>query len=51
MYITVIMKIKCLSIDEKTIELLDNFSKKHSLSRSATLRLIVNEFFLKKDRN
>jgi len=36
-------------IDDKTKELLDNFGEKHSISRSATIRLIVNDFFLEQE--
>ena len=37
----------CISIDEKTKKLLDEFSKNHSISRSASIRMIVNEYFIK----
>lgn len=37
----------CVYIDNKTRSLIDEYGKKHSISRSATLRLIVNDFFLK----
>ena len=37
----------CVSIDKKTINLLDKYSKDHSISRSASIRMIVNEYFLK----
>ena len=37
----------CVSIDEKTINLLDEFSRNHSISRSASIRMIVNDYFLK----
>ena len=32
-------------IDKQTRDLLDNFGKQFSLSRSASVRLIVNNFF------
>ena len=41
----------CISLDEKTKSLLDKYGEQHSLSRSAVLRMIVNDFFLKKDGN
>lgn len=43
------MKTTCLTIDDNTKKLIDEFGKKHSLSRSATIRLIINEFFLKQE--
>ena len=36
----------CIHLDDKTKELLDIYSKNHSISRSSTIKLIVNEFFL-----
>ena len=38
----------CISIDEKTKKLLDEYSKNHSISRSAGIRFIVNDFFLRR---
>jgi predicted transcriptional regulator len=37
----------CITLDEKTKELIDRFAKSHSLSRSAVIRLAVSEFFIK----
>ena len=39
----------CISIDEKTKNLLDEYSNNHSISRSASIRFIVNDFFFKKE--
>lgn len=36
-----------ISIDKKTINKLDDYGKKYSLSRSAVIRLVANDFFLK----
>ena len=36
-------------VDEKTKTLLDEYGTQHSLSRSAVLRMIVNDFFLKRE--
>jgi len=38
-----------INLDDKTTKKLDEFAEKHSLSRSAVIRLAVNEFFLKKE--
>lgn len=40
-------KIVSIILDDKTKNLLDEYGKKHAISRSATLRMIVNEFFKK----
>ena len=37
----------CVYLDSKTLELLDNFGNAHAISRSAAVRLITNDFFLK----
>ena len=37
----------CLYVDDKTINLLDQYKKIYNLSRSAALRIIVHDFFLK----
>jgi len=36
-----------ITIDNKTKTLVDSYAKDRSVSRSAAIRLIVNEFFLK----
>ncbi len=36
-----------LALDDKTLQLIDGYGKQHSISRSATIRLILNKFFLK----
>jgi len=36
-------------IDKETRDKLDNYGEKRALSRSAAIRLIVNEFFLNKE--
>lgn len=41
----------CLYLDETTKKKIDKYGEKRQLSRSAALRLIVNEFFLKKRGN
>lgn len=35
-----------ITLDKKTKNLVDKYGEEHSLSRSATIRLAVNEFFL-----
>jgi len=44
-----IKKTISVSLDNKTIGLLDKYAENHSLSRSAVIRLIVNCHFLKGD--
>lgn len=39
-----------ITIDYKTKELLDKYARMHAISRSATIRLITNDFFIKKER-
>lgn len=36
-----------VTLDKKTKELCDKYGKEHSISRSAVIRLAVNEFFIK----
>jgi len=36
-----------IAIDQKTKKLLDKYGENHSISRSAAIRTIVNEFFIK----
>jgi hypothetical protein len=38
-----------ITLDSQTKKLTDDFGEKHGLSRSAVIRLAVNEFFLKKE--
>ena len=38
-----------ITIDKKTKGLVDNYGQQHGLSRSAVIRLIVNDFFLKQE--
>jgi hypothetical protein len=40
-----------VTIDEKTKNLLDKYSQDHSISRSAVIRLVVNEFFIREERH
>ena len=42
-----VVEICSITLDEKTKALLDTYAKNHSISRSAVIRLAVNEFFLK----
>jgi len=37
----------CITLDTKTKNRISTFAKKHSISRSAAIRLIINEYFLK----
>jgi len=37
--------IVCITLDDKTKSLLDKYGEDHALSRSAVVRLVVNEFF------
>jgi len=37
----------CISIDDKTIKKLEKYGNDHSLSRSAVIRLAVNDFFIR----
>jgi hypothetical protein len=41
----------CVCLDEKTKSLLDNYGEKHSISRSAAMRFIVNSFFIREEGN
>jgi len=36
--------IKSINLDENTLKKCDEFGKKHALSRSAVIRLALNEF-------
>jgi metal-responsive CopG/Arc/MetJ family transcriptional regulator len=38
-----------ITIDKKTKEKIDGYGENHSLSRSAVIRLITSEFFIKKE--
>jgi hypothetical protein len=38
-----------ITIDAKTKQLLDIYGENHGLSRSATIRVIVNDFFLNQE--
>jgi len=38
-----------ITVDKNTKNLIDKFAKEHALSRSATFRMIVNDFFIKKE--
>ena len=38
-----------LALDDATLKNLDNYGQLHSISRSATIRLILTKFFLKED--
>lgn len=40
-------KPKSISLGDKEIKLIENYQKKFGLSRSAVIRLIINDFFLK----
>ena len=35
----------CITLDDRTKSRLDKFGKNYSISRSAVVRLIVNDFF------
>jgi len=37
-----------ITIDKKTKGLLDEYAENHVINRSATIRMILNEFFLKR---
>ena len=39
----------CVYTDERVLQPLDKYAKKHHISRSAAIRLIVSDFFLKKE--
>lgn len=39
----------CVALDEKTINKLSRYCKDHSISRSAVIRLAVNDFFIRLD--
>lgn len=41
----------CLYIDNKTKALLDGFANRHAISRSSTVRLILRDFFEKRELN
>jgi predicted transcriptional regulator len=38
-------KIVSITLDDKTKSRLDEYGKKHAISRSSALRMIVNDFF------
>jgi len=38
-------------LGKKTKEKIDRYAKEHDLSRSSTIKLMVNEFFLKREAN
>jgi len=38
----------CVYLDERTLTALNDFSKERNISRSASIRFIVAEYFLKK---
>jgi len=40
-----------VALDDKTKEKLDDYGEKYALSRSAVIRMIVNNFFLHQDGN
>jgi predicted transcriptional regulator len=40
-----IAEIVSITIDNATKEKLDQYARAHSISRSATIRLLLNEFF------
>ncbi len=49
MRIMTLVDITTITLDAKTKSLLDEYAHKHSISRSATIRLLVNEYFLKQE--
>ena len=44
---TIVKRNYCIVLDEKTREKIDKYAKNHALSRSAVIRLAVNDFFLR----
>ena len=38
-----------ITIDKKTKKKVDSYGEDHALSRSAVIRLIVNDFFIKQE--
>ena len=49
-YIKVIyMKTVCVNLDQRSLDLLRDYSKKETISRSAALRIIVKKFLLKEE--
>jgi len=44
-------KIITITIDNRTKSLVDKYALAHSISRSATIRLAVNEFFLHQEES
>lgn len=40
-------KIVAITLDNKTKSLVDNYATEHAISRSAAIRLALNEFFLR----
>ena len=41
----------CLYIDSRTKALLDDFAENHALSRSSTVRMILRDFFERRQSN
>jgi len=44
-----VVKICSIALDDKTKHKLDKYAQSHAISRSAAIRLVVNEFFLKQE--
>ena len=45
-----INKTRSLNIDDKTMQLIDIYREQHSLSKSAAIRSIINDFFLREGK-
>jgi len=44
------LKHSSVYLGDKTKRLVDNYAKEHDISRSATIKIAVNEFFMNKGR-
>ena len=44
-----VVKIYTITLDDKTKHKLDSYAQNHAISRSAAIRLAVNEYFLKQE--
>ncbi|MCK4995756.1 MAG: hypothetical protein KAR55_02610 [Thermoplasmatales archaeon] len=43
------MKQFCINLDEKTTSRIKKYAEEHGIPKSVVIRIIVNDFFLKKE--
>ena len=44
-----IMKQFCINLDEKTLTRVKKYGEEHGIPRAVVIRMIVNDFFLKRE--